>query len=497
MVKIANIIAQNPWWRDGADFFRYDLNLKKVHPIFFERRWIDLKKKGIYILRGPRQVGKTTYLKDMARKLIQRGVSPENILYLSLDFFTSRREMRHAIEYFLDMTGDATEIYLFLDEITSIDDWSMELKYMADIGITQRGIILATGSSAVKLKEKGELLPGRGLEGNEYYIKPLSFRAFAIQSIDWIAEYIQTQGLRDAFKRLKPLLMECSVELFSMKDIKNMLKKVLPFKRELSYLFRIYLMTGGFPGVINHYFSNRYIKGKDTIEPWVSEIFIRDVLGDLSRLQRQETIARQLFKAIINRYGSRFSFSKLSREIERNHITTIDYLEYLEHAFISFVLYPYDFNKKEPKLKGEKKVYFFDPMVFHSVKAYLKGEEVWDIITETMQDEDLKSKIVEGMVISHLLMHGEIPFMRAVRTFLWHYYDKSRREIDAIIKQKRGYLGIEIKYRNMTGEKIIKKIEPVKRYIILSKEDVGEKGETIVMPVEIFLFLLPPSAKNV
>ena len=204
-------------------------------------------------------------------------------------------------------------------------------------------------------------------------------------------------------------------------------------------------MTGGFPGVIDHYFSNRYLNGKELIEPQISEIFIRNVLGDLSRLQRQETIVRQVLKAIVERYSSRYSFSKLSREIERTHITTIDYLEFLEDSFISFILYDYDFDKKEPKLKGDKKVYFFDPLVFHSVKSYLNGEEIWDTINRTMQDEELQSKVVEGIAISHLLLHQEIPFLRTARTFLWGYYNKSGREIDAILKENGGYLGIEVK----------------------------------------------------
>ncbi len=234
-----------------------------------------------------------------------------------------------------------------------------------------------------------------------------------LQSVDWIAGHLpQQDDFWEAIGMLKTLLKESYIDLsWTLDEIKMQTQKILPFKRELSYLFRLYLITGGLPGVINHYFTNRYVSGKDIIEPQVSEIFVRDILGDLSRLQKQETITRRIFKAIIERYGSRYSFSKLSHEIERTHATAIDYLEYLEDSFISFILYAYDFNKKSPKFKGDKKVYFFDPMVFHSVKAYLLGEEIWGVINRTIQDEELESKIVEGIVLSHLLMHREIPFL--------------------------------------------------------------------------------------
>lgn len=499
MVKIAEIVTQNPWWRSEEEFVKYDQNLSKAKPIFFERRQIGLKKGGIYILRGPRQVGKTTYIKDMIRRLIEKGVPSRSMLYLSLDFFVSRREMKNAIDYFLDLTRDFPQIFIFLDEITSIDDWNLELKRMADQGITQRAVILATGSSAIKLKETGELLPGRGVEGNEYYMKPLSFRRFVLQSTDWIVDCLpEKDEFRNALKRLKPVLNDCSIDLsYGQEDIKREIQKILPFKRELSYLFGIYLVTGGLPGVINHYLDNHYLKGKDMIEPIVSEIFIRDVLGDMMRLQKQEIITRQMLKAIMDRYGSRYSFSKLSHEIERTHITTIDYLEYLEDSFISFVLYAYDFNKKYPKLKGDKKVYFFDPLVFHSVKSYLTGEEISGVINKTRQDEELQSKIVEGVVISHLLMHREIPFLRIGKTFLWYYYDKSGREMDAVCKENSRYLGIEVKFQSRVSEKEIKAIAPVKQFIILSKEDIGGNGETAIIPVDLFLAQLSLSERNV
>ena len=250
------------------------------------------------------------------------------------------------------------------------------------------------------------------------------------------------------------------------------------------------------PGVINHYFSNRYLKGRDIIESQISEIFIRDVLGDFSRIQKQETIARQILKAILDRYSSRYTFTKLSKEIERTHVTTIDYLEFLEESFISFIIYAYDFNRKEPKWKGDKKVYFFDPMIFHSVKSFLTGEEIWNTITATLHNEEIQSKVVEGIVISHLLKHHEIPFLRTSKTFLWNYYDKSGKELDAIFKKNGTYSALEVKYRPGIREIKVKKISSLTKFIILSKEDIGGKDNLVIIPVDIFLALLSSSERN-
>ena len=115
MVKISEIVNQNPWWKHEEKFAIFDKNLKEANekPIFFKRKRIDLNKGNIYVLRGPRQVGKTTYIKDSISKLISEGIDPNHILYLSSDFFVSRRELRSAISYFMNKNIDVTDLYIF------------------------------------------------------------------------------------------------------------------------------------------------------------------------------------------------------------------------------------------------------------------------------------------------------------------------------------------------------------------------------------------------
>lgn len=67
-------------------------------------------------------------------------------------------------------------------------------------------------------------------------------------------------------------------------------------------------------------------------------------------------------------------------------------------------------------------------------------------------------------------MSQEIPLLRTGKTFLWNYYDKSGREIDAILKEKGGYSGIEIKYRTQVMEIDMKKIEYLKNILLLAKK---------------------------
>lgn len=503
MIRVVDILHQNPWWKYGEDFPSHDPHLaphvrREFRLPFFQRPSLPFEPGGIYVLRGPRQVGKTTYLKNMIHHILKQGVHRNHILYLSVDAFTSRRELRNALEYFLQMNRDAPALYMFLDEVTALPDWNVEVKTLADQGLTRRAILCLTGSSAPRLKEKGELLPGRGLEGREYWMKPLGFREFVLQTLDFIYISVPSEEFRAALDRLRSVLPTVSWSPEpTEKDGRAAVQALLPFQEELDFFFQIYLWTGGFPAVINNYLEKRYILRKDdATDPRLAEVFLRDVLGDLARLGRPETTVRRVLAAVLDRYGSRFSFSGLSRDIELNHVTTESYLELLEESFIGLVLYAYDFSRKTPKWKGEKKVYFLDPFVFHAVRSFLTGKPLQDAVAETFQDEALLGRLVEGIVVAHLARHREIPWLRPARTFLWMYYDRRGRELDALYRVDDRFMGVEVKYGVSAGVQRIRPPGPISRSLVLTRADVHFGEDLWAIPVDIFLALLGPSDRN-
>lgn len=498
MVRISEIVSQNPWWKHGKEFTHFDTKLAeaKRQPVFFERKKIPLEKGNIYVLRGPRQIGKTTYIKELINKLITRGTNPNAILYLSADFFVSRRELRNAVDYFINKNIHANNLYIFIDEITSLEDWNLELKYFSDSGITQKTRTLVTGSCASTLKKKSELLPGRGLEGNEYHMSPLSFRDFVLKTSDYIRNTIDREEFRDSLSKLQSILQRNNVMLnHSAKQLVKALHSTAPFKQELSYLFRLYLRCGGYPFAVNNYISKSQTD-KLSIDPKLSEILMRDILGDLSKLGKQQTLTRQILKGISKRIGSRYSFSKLAEDIEATHVTVIDYLETLEESFILTVLYAFDFNKKTLKFKGSKKIVFRDPFIHHSIRSFLTGRDVNEVTEETLQNEELTAKIVEEVVSSHLITSLEIPMMKEPKTFMWFYYNTQGKEVDNILRVDESYHAIEVKYQGKVTTSDIWKIPQCKEHIILTKEDLKTDGKVILAPVDMFLALLKKSNRT-
>ena len=120
------------------------------------------------MIRGPRQVGKTTAVLQLVETLLGDGVSPGDILVLRFDLQTLREAggLLGLVRWFeANVRGRAltagAPAYLLLDEIHKLPRWNEEVKHLAE---TTRARMVVTGSSSV-LVAKGtrESLAGRVL----------------------------------------------------------------------------------------------------------------------------------------------------------------------------------------------------------------------------------------------------------------------------------------------------------------------------------------------
>ncbi|MEW6071584.1 MAG: ATP-binding protein [Planctomycetota bacterium] len=121
----------------------------------------------IEIVRGPRQVGKTTAIYQAIRDLLAAGTRGTDVLFLRFDLEVLREEpavLRTAFRWFVDeVRGRPAEQgaspYLFLDEIHKLRRWSEETKHLGDTFPVR---MLLTGSSSALVARGGrESLAGR------------------------------------------------------------------------------------------------------------------------------------------------------------------------------------------------------------------------------------------------------------------------------------------------------------------------------------------------
>lgn len=93
-----DVSARNPWWQ-GPDAFARDPHLTRLAEAPFRRvpaalQSIKPDEPNVYTLRGPRQVGKTTLLKQLASRLVRdEGWDPRLVVYYPLDLADRPRQL--------------------------------------------------------------------------------------------------------------------------------------------------------------------------------------------------------------------------------------------------------------------------------------------------------------------------------------------------------------------------------------------------------------------
>lgn len=137
--------------------------LKNYEQASFKRNYsgfFDFESNGLYILRGPRQIGKSTLLKTAISKLIEKG-ERRSILYIPLDTVKDFRVLRDILLDFLKFSKSEKKRYIFLDEICMVENWQKAIKELRDNTDFADDLFVLTGSSAWDIKRASERLPGR------------------------------------------------------------------------------------------------------------------------------------------------------------------------------------------------------------------------------------------------------------------------------------------------------------------------------------------------
>ena len=368
---IKRMAIDNPWWITGtiADDFKdmpERVYLEEFYPLVS-----DLSVRRAVILMGPRRIGKTVMLYHTIERLISDGVSPQKIIYVSIDtpvynnssleelFFYSRQALRN--------DNDFDGYYVFFDEIQYLKNWEVHLKSLVD---TYRNVkFVASGSAAAALKMKSnESGAGRF---TDFMLPPLTFY-----------EYINLQKLNSIIVN-KP-------DGIAPYDTINI--------NELNNHFIDYINYGGYPEVV---FSEKirsnpglYIKN-DIID----KVLLRDLPSLYGITDIQEL--NKLFVHIAFRSGNEFSYEKLATESGIKKDVLKKYLEYLEAAFLIKVVNRIDQNAKHMQRVTSFKIYLTNP----SLRCAL--------FSPIDNDDDFIGSLVETAIFAQWIQGGKSDFYYA------------------------------------------------------------------------------------
>jgi hypothetical protein len=295
-------------------------------PWFIERsfphEWVDSDL--ILVLAGVRRSGKTYLLYQIADRL-RKAIPPQNIIYINLEddrlYPITGNEIRDILKVYRQnfSASKSHKIYLFLDEIQNISDWERTLRRLYDREKNLK--IIITGSSAHLLSSQiASSLRGRTLT---YRVYPFSFR-----------EFLKAKNVSYDAERLR----------FSRE------------KDEILRLMKEYMEYGGFPQVV-------FEEPKtDLLREYYRSIMYRDIIERYSI--RNITLFENFLKLTVQNMSSMFSYGKvkdflksIGYKVSKN--TLIDYLKYIENAFLAFEVPVFSYSVKD-QIQHPRKIYLID-----------------------------------------------------------------------------------------------------------------------------------------
>lgn len=336
------------------------------------------------LLTGPRQVGKTTLLKEIGK---------ENRSYVTLDDQNMRIAAQKEPQIFLDRL----QLPVLIDEVQYAPELFPYIKMIVDES-DENGLFWLTGSQQFEMMQNiTESLAGR-------------VGVFKLQGLSLEEEqHYPSQG---AFLP--------TVEI--LKARQSARKRGLSVKELYKKIWR-----GSFPDVV----VNKGELWERFYESYVTTYIqkdIRDYLG-----VSDEAVFRRFMEVAAARTGQLLNYHDISKDLGISEPTVKKWLRALEASGTIYMLQPY-FSNRTNRLIKTPKLYFMDC----GLCCYLSG---W-LNSEVLERGAMSGAILETYAVSELLKsylhHGRIP-----RIFF--YRDKEKREVDLLIEENGVLYPLEVK----------------------------------------------------
>jgi len=406
--------------------------------------WI--KKEKILILKGARQVGKTTLLKQIITD-IQKKDASSVIAYLQADdrenfqIFQSSATLE---EYLKRTYGFPSKfVYLFIDEFQVIENAGLFLKNVFDKHKNKLQIIVS-GSSSLEITKNTEFLTGRSIN---FDIARISFREYF--------NYENKSNIK-------------AIPLANFNELKIFYKT---FSDKINSYFKEYLTFGGYPEVI----TTLENEDKKIILSSIIKTYIeKDIAGFLNI--ENITGFNNLLKIFSSQIGNLVNLSEISNTTALSRNTAEKYLDILVGTYVFNFVRPFYKNVRS-ELSKMPKVYALDI----GIRNYF---------TRTFDsDNSLDGGVIENFVYLHLLNQYEKDCIHFYRTI-------GGAEIDFIIESKENSVILgEVKYRAKANISVAMKNfsrrypNIVKQKIIFTKDTLEKNSDGIIfIPVSLLPF---------
>ena len=335
------------------------------------------------LITGPRQVGKTTVL---------RQLTEDDREYVTLDDMEERALAKRDPAMFLAAHGTP----IMIDEVQYAPELFSYIKIEIDKGAAP-GAYWLTGSQAFKLMELAqESLAGR----------------VAILHMSGLSQHeIYGSGKCVPF----------SLDLTALKA-----REKTNAPADLNQIYER-IWHGSMPGLVSGKFSDRDVFYSSYLQTYID----RDVKD---QVQLADTLLfRDFVRAAACRAGQMLNIHDIAGDVGVSDDTAKRWLHVLERSDVIFCLRPYSNNLLKRTVKTPK-MYFFDTGLVAYLTKYSSPE--------ILMNGAINGAILENYVVAELL---KTYHNNAKECLLWYYRDSNSNEIDMVIESDGILHPLEIK----------------------------------------------------
>jgi predicted AAA+ superfamily ATPase len=346
---ISKIKFENNWWIENSIDADYNQMPRRNYFEIFKPLVYEKTIRRAVVLMGPRRVGKTVMLYHLIQDLIENGINPQKIIFITIENpIYNNILLEQLFLYAKEATSlkDKDGWYIIFDEIQYYKNWEVELKSLVDSYRNNKFIVSGSAAAALKFASD-ESGAGRF---TDFLLPPLTFH-----------EYITMKNLEHIIKPTEINWRNVQTTFYTSINIV-----------ELNKHFIKYINFGGYPEVI---FSEKIQEnpGRYIRQDIVDKVLLRDLPSLYGISDTREL--NSLFTTIAYNTGEEFSLETLSRESQVNKNTLKKYIEYLEAAFLIKKVQRIDQAGKRFKRDHFFKIYLTNPSLRSALFSPITSED--------------------------------------------------------------------------------------------------------------------------
>ncbi len=418
-------------------------NMKYISRTIEEKLISMIDKYQVIMITGPRQVGKSTLLNYISRKLDRK------INRVTLDDLILRNQAQDDPELFLR----THETPLIIDEFQRAPELLSYIKMIVD-----------NDNEKIIFGEKEKIETLYFLTGSQIF-----------ETMEEISESLAGRvGILDLYGLSEREIEGKESNLFipEINDIKK--RKRTEYKSTIELYKKIY--KGSYPEL--------YTSDKE-IEQYYSDYFRTYIEKDIRKLIniKDENKFIKFVSSLAARTGQEFIATSVASEVGIDDKTVNSWLSILKNTGIIYMLQPYMNNSVGRAVKREK-IYFTDT----GLACYLAGY----VDYVTLEKSAYSGAIFETYVVDEIIK-SFVNCGKDARKHLYYYRDNNQKEIDLLINYNNVIYPIEIKKSANPGKDAIKNFDVVNNFepqkgngivLCMTKNIIAYDDDNYLVPIE-------------